>query len=175
MKIAFCGPSGVGKSDAAQYLKDKHGGVVLSFAGRLKEDAYNYGWDGVKDERGRKFLQALGQVVRSYSPDYWANNIRAQVEYGYAGKLNDNIYLDDLRFANEVDILRTLGFKIVYLHGHGLPDADAAWRKDPSEQFDPEHSDYQVRSEIGMRDEFHANIDTVVRLIEEYGAIEQGG
>lgn len=166
MKIAFCGPSGSGKSEAAQYLKAKYGGVVLSFADRLKQDAYNYGWNGKKDEAGRKFLQALGQCVRSYSPDYWADNVRAQVEFGYAGTLNDHIYIDDLRFANEVDILRTLGFTIVYLEAHGLPDPDAEWRSDPSEGLDPLHADFMVRSEIGYLDEFRANIDTAVRLAE---------
>jgi hypothetical protein len=175
MRIAFCGPAKSGKTTAAEHLKCKYGGVVLSFASRLKEDAYDYGWNGIKDERGRRFLQELGKVVRSYNPDYWVNNVRAQIEHGYAGERNENIFIDDLRFANEVDILRTLGFTIVYLEPHGLPDADAPWRRDASEQFDPLHADYRVRSEIGMLFSFRSALDSLVRVVEEDRAHALGG
>jgi hypothetical protein len=174
-RIAFCGKAGSGKTSAAKYLQQKHGGVVLSFSSSLKEKAFWFGWDGKKDLRGRTFLQRLGQVVREYEQDYWANQVRTEVEFGYAGEHNQNLFLDDLRFANEVDILRAMGFKLVYLDAFGLPDAGAAWRNDVSEQFDHQHADYRIRSSIGCMDEFERNLDSVWDLLADEEAFVLGG
>lgn len=169
MKIAFCGPSGAGKSTAAKYLVKAYGGTILSFAARLKEVAFELGWDGQKDERGRRFLQQLGQTVREYDPDFWANVVRGAAEQ-MGG--NGNVCVDDLRFANEVDILRALDFKIVYLVPHGL-DMSESWRRDASEQFDPNHADIRARSEIGWIHGFERTLDCVVESLFP-GVVKQG-
>jgi hypothetical protein len=159
MKIAFAGPGLCGKSTAAEYLEREYGGARLSFAAALKQNAYEYGWDGKKDDRGRKFLQELGRVVREYNPEYWVEQA--------ALPMHTNIYLDDLRFENEVAVLKNNGFVIVYIQPFGLSDVDAEWRKDPSEQFNPEWADITIASHIGNLHDFKLTLDALVKLIED--------
>lgn len=159
MKIAFAGPGLCGKTTAAEYLEATYGGSVKSFARALKRDAYDYGWDGNKDARGRQFLQELGAVVREYNPNYWIEQVELDSR--------NNIYIDDLRFENEVEILRQHGFIIVYLWPSRLVDPDAEWRQDTSEQFDKSWAHIILASPIGDLPEFRENLDSLYKLIED--------
>lgn len=111
----------------AQGLAEKYDGRVVSFATKLKELALDLGWDGNKDDRGRRFLQELGQTLRRYDPGYWIKAAR------FDPVIDDGaIFVDDLRFPNECNYLKRNGFHIVYLEPKGF-SMDEAWRADPSE------------------------------------------
>lgn len=165
MKIAFCGKAKSGKTHAANYLQRKHGGYVLSFANALKEKAYALGWDGAKDERGRKFLQELGVCVRNYDENYWARQLRREIEEIQLTDKMANIFIDDCRFSNEVKMLKDMGFSLWYLQTAFLPEADAKWRDHESERLNPNWCPHWVHSEWGDLDEFERSLETTY---EEY-------
>lgn len=109
--ICISGKAQHGKDTTATMLKEmleKNGKKVLiaHFADLLKYICKTYfGWNGLKDERGRHILQYVGtDTIRAKSPDYWANFIVTflsmfQDEWDYA-------ILPDCRFPNEYELLK---------------------------------------------------------------------
>ena len=70
MKITLLtGPAGVGKDTfAREIIEGEKYTAAIAFADYLKHTAHALGWDGMKDDKGRTFLQELGDVVRRYDP-----------------------------------------------------------------------------------------------------------
>lgn len=176
MRIGFAGQSGAGKTTVAQRLAMVRGGRIVSLATPLKNVALTLGWDGKKDDRGRQYLQKLGQLVRWYDPDFWVDRALRAIEMNTMNVGPEfNVYIDDVRFPNEVQKLRDNGFIIVYLNGRGLPDPDAEWRRDESELLDRWTADYIVQSDRGKLAELHYRIDALYELLLEEEAHKLGG
>ena len=102
--IAICGRAQAGKSTLASYfeviLKGEGRRVVRApFAGPLKKLAVELGWNGRKDEKGRKFLQLLGTDLmrEGVDQDYWVKKWLEFVNY----ESPDFVICDDMRFPNE--------------------------------------------------------------------------
>ena len=72
--IGLIGLAGSGKDTAAEALGE-FGYWKAAFANHLKQLAYEFGWDGKKDERGRALLQDLGMAARKYNPDFWIEQL----------------------------------------------------------------------------------------------------
>lgn len=109
--ILLSGKAGVGKSYFAKKLAEQFTLKKLTvatsyFALGIKEVASKYiGWDGKKDERGRKLLQELGtEVGRAYNPDCWIEYLLGTLENN-ANYPFDVIIIDDWRFPNEYEYL----------------------------------------------------------------------
>lgn len=113
LKKSLCfllsGKAGVGKSFGSELLckeSRRQGYVTLSahFATWVKQTAYAIGWDGVKDDAGRKLLQDIGKVGRDYDQNTWAkltmNNIMDKPNFPY-----DVVVIDDWRFPNELSYI----------------------------------------------------------------------
>lgn len=77
--------------------------LIIHYADNLKLFAKNYfGWNGIKDENGRKLLQWLGtDVIRKNYKDTWVDMIIALLKG--IKTLYDYIIIPDVRFPNEVD------------------------------------------------------------------------
>jgi len=110
--ILLSGKAGMGKTLAAKILKDcfisKNLNVInSSFATGVKEIAYKYiGWDGIKDEKGRKLLQILGtDVGRKYNPDCWVEYLLRTLE-NTSNFPYDVVIIDDWRFPNEFEYFK---------------------------------------------------------------------
>jgi hypothetical protein len=91
--------------------------VILSFAEGLKRCASEwFGWDGKKDERGRRLLQTLGtDAGRHYDPEIWVRMWKARA---WALLATGNwIVADDVRFENEAAAVRELGGLVVMVTG----------------------------------------------------------
>lgn len=109
--VLFSGKAGVGKTTCAnmsiKFIKEIYGlntPEVFSFARGVKEIAEQaFGWDGIKDEKGRKLLQSVGKAGRDYNPDIW---VERTLNRFYAGALfNDYLVVDDWRFPNEYNYI----------------------------------------------------------------------
>lgn len=126
--VALAGPEGCGKSTVAQILHQHHGFVVGRFSQvlrqaakliwELSEDQVNGGSKDEVDPRynltPRFIMQRFGaEVCRSVYPDTWTEALRRWIEGAPAGT---RIVVDDLRFINEVRMLRSLGAKLVEVH-----------------------------------------------------------
>jgi len=105
MITLISGRAGEGKSAFAHACQDvlvkEHNisSATIPFARMVKDTALFMGWDGEKDDKGRKLLQEIGNVGRAYDIDIWArhaaefiNSHPAEFEF---------VFIDDWRFPNE--------------------------------------------------------------------------
>lgn len=102
--LLVSGKAQSGKDTFASYLPDYR---KYAFADKLKEYAYKLGWDGIKDDKGRKFLQDLGTACREYNPDIWVKmlcNILSN-----ESKYPHRIIITDCRYYNEIDLMQKWG------------------------------------------------------------------
>jgi hypothetical protein len=106
MKIAFGYKMGVGKDEACSYLQKKYGGHIISFAQPLYSiQTYAQKICGFPIEKDRKLLQFIGtEWARKKDPDVW---IRLALQNM---PKNENIFLSDLRFPNELEYLKKEGW-----------------------------------------------------------------
>lgn len=107
--ILFSGKAENGKSTAAKKLKElleERGDkvIVTRYAYYLKDLAKRYcGWNGEKDEYGRKLLQFLGtDVIRQKlnKPNFHVGRVCEDIEI--CQDYVDYVLIDDARFENEI-------------------------------------------------------------------------
>lgn len=107
--ILVGGKAGVGKTTAANFINsylDKEVtsySYIGSFALGVKQIATMIGWDGVKDAKGRKLLQDVGNLGREYDKDTWINYLLNYMKENIPEELLDIIIVDDWRFPNEAE------------------------------------------------------------------------
>lgn len=145
--IGLHGPIGSGKSTLAGALTTGSRSVVLPFAKKVKDIAYEMGWDGRKDAWGRRLLQLLGtecgrQCIRE---DIWVRHWEQQLS-GLWERGAVVVVADDVRFQNELDAIRRQGGMLIKLKGRrsGRVDSDqeqeadahASERDFPDQLFD---------------------------------------
>lgn len=118
--ICIAGKAQHGKTTVANYMKmslEKRGNRVLitSYAGLVKYICKTFfGWNGKKDDEGRKLLQKVGtDIVREKAPDYWVNFIIDMLRF--FGDNWDYVILDDCRFPNEITKLLAAGYEVKYI------------------------------------------------------------
>lgn len=139
--IGLSGYAGVGKDEIAKILQ-QYGWKRIAFADPLKRIATALGWDGNKDEAGRRLLQSLGVAVRDeLHSDAWVT--RAEVDIEAAGR---PVVLTDVRFPNELHMIRRRGGTVLRIerpgcgaanehiseHAVGEADADLVFTNDCS-------------------------------------------
>jgi hypothetical protein len=145
MIIGICGFIGSGKDTVADYLVNFHEFRRESFAASLKDAvAAVFGWDRTllegrtKESRewreqvdpwwstrlGREItprwvLQYWGTEVfrRHFHDDIWIASVENKLRSS-----NDNIVITDCRFPNEIDGIKKVGGKIVWVQRGELPD-----------------------------------------------------
>lgn len=115
--LLVCGKAESGKdtlaSVAKKILEEKGKKVLIThYADLLKYICKQYlGWNGEKDEYGRKMLQYVGtEVFRERDENYWANFVMTILKtfYGYW----DAVIIPDCRFKNELEIPKEYGFNV---------------------------------------------------------------
>lgn len=109
--ILVSGKSGSGKDMFASFLKrelEANGQrvIITHYGDPVKFFATQYfGWDGVKDEKGRHLLQTLGtDWVRAVFPNYWAGIIAGFLDAMEANNQFDVAIVADTRFPNEIEV-----------------------------------------------------------------------
>jgi hypothetical protein len=107
--VGLVGNAGAGKDTAAEVFF-RAGYQRAAFADPIKTIAVqHYGWNGVKDERGRKLLQDLGMAGREFDPEVWIRHMRWSnpIRYGKP------CVITDVRFENEAQWIRRQKGKLV--------------------------------------------------------------
>lgn len=117
MLVGFAGYAGSGKDTAAETLISQ-GYERVAFADPIKELAYKLGWNGVKDEKGRKLLQDAGNIARQYNPEVWID--KALME----AVAHDHVVITDVRHLNEISAIRSEGGVVVWIARIGVGPAN---------------------------------------------------
>ncbi len=171
--ISFAGLAGAGKSlavdTAAKWaLENGFTPRLESFAGPLKRAATAIGAikGGPKDALYRKFCQIVGtELVRD--PDtvpgitghnYWVDLMELTFDilaHEEQSKMDDPTFhefmvlIDDARYMNEVDSIRTYSGINVFLDAaRRLTDLDAEWRKHSSEDLARDYTSGKLKDSL---------------------------
>lgn len=139
---------------------------MMSFAGSLKRAAKEIGADKtLRPQLYRKFCQQVGGLLRDpeyvkgvTGPDYWVNLTMTEIK-AYAAEETKRLeasnnpdfaagrlpaqpfretvlIFDDVRFQNELDMLKKVGAVTIYVDRETeLPEPNADFRKDVSEKL----------------------------------------
>lgn len=108
----LAGRISAGKSTVANFLFDalhyEYPSAIIKIAGfadGVKEVATQaFGWDGIKDEKGRRLLQVVGtDAGRAYNNNIWAEKAFKDNIFGTSFPPNILIF-DDWRFPNEYTV-----------------------------------------------------------------------
>jgi len=124
--IAFTGPAGAGKTTAAQYLQRAHDFKLLSFAAPIKHmlGILAPDWRQYNKEHphpglsGRSFRHAAQTLGTEWgrgliSPTIWTDHLLRTINRSS----QDRFVIDDLRFANEADLILGLEGKVCSIEG----------------------------------------------------------
>lgn len=114
--VGICGMLRAGKSTFAEALvrRAEDRGIpvkLFPFAQPLKDIATNqFGWDGQKDERGRRLLQVLGtDAGRTYNPNIWVDKwVESVSDWARLRERPSLVLADDVRFDNEARTISRL-------------------------------------------------------------------
>jgi len=120
MFIGISGNMGAGKTTFAEMLREELNNYhlkarILPFAKPLKDIAIELGWNGQKDEKGRKLLQLLGTDVgrECINEDIWVTKWLTEATKLQIEEDVDIIISDDTRFINEATAIKeSRGFLI---------------------------------------------------------------
>lgn len=129
--IGITGKMHVGKSTLADGIciacrpDRREEPCIRAFADKVKEIARAMGWDGKKDDKGRRLLQLIGTECgrQCIHEDIWVRLWRHALPTALVGT-TQIVIADDIRFPNEADAVRSLGGVMVKVvrpgyHGDG--------------------------------------------------------
>lgn len=138
--IGFCGKAGCGKGTVSDMIKSlrvasgfNDSVKIFPLAYELKRIALNeFGWDGEKDERGRKLLQTLGtECGRMYGGEnFWVDKWKSKVNVWrnefvvWSWPQYPIVICDDVRFDNEAQSIIDMGGHICSIQGRSYDMGD---------------------------------------------------
>lgn len=108
MRIAICGKICSGKSTLANALSENFKLRKISFANPVKMYAEEIFDMKYKD---RKLIQDFAEKMKEINPNVWIDYLDRSIL-----EKEDDIVIDDLRFMNEYNFLRTRGFFIIRIN-----------------------------------------------------------
>lgn len=162
-RIAIGGRMQVGKTTAADYLVRRYGFVKYALADPIKTIARDgFGWDGAKDEAGRRLLQEIGTVGRAYRPDIWLERLAARLADEGAAPV-----VDDVRLDLEAAWLAREGFHVVVIERppaliETLPSGAARHAHETETELGQVSGATRITNS-GTFDELYGQLDALVR------------
>lgn len=156
MKIAFGDRMNVGKDTCVQYLIEKYGGTKITIAEPLYQIMhFTQDLCNLKKEKDRHFLQIVGtEWGRSIDKNLWIN-----IALSKAKNLNGNLFINDLRFPNELTALKDNGWiciKIVRTN----PDKEHVSAHESEAGVDSDQWDYVIENNGSLAELFN-QIDNI--------------
>lgn len=128
--VGIAGLKGAGKTELMTRIMRRVSGDVINlpFSGPLKEVAKRMGWDGKKNVKGRLLLQLLGTecgrkcISEDVWVDLWQDQVGPRVRGGYI------VFTDDVRFQNEVEVIREWGGMLIKVYRPGTKVRRKWWQ-----------------------------------------------
>jgi len=154
------GFAGAGKDTAALALVSL-GWRRVAFADSLKDLAKHFGWNGKKDESGRRLLQDLGMAARKYDPNFWIYQVMKEIKAVSPAFAKIPRVWTDVRFRNEADFVRSRGGIIIRIVRPSLKSDD---------QHESELSQINIDADTTVvNDGTEQDLkNTILRILETY-------
>lgn len=180
--IGLCGLAGAGKSTVARHLADKHGYVLVPFAGPFKAMARAFGLtqremagdlkeapcETLCGKTPRQFMQWLGTEFgrEMIGPEIWVNAWRRGIEQANIDAIADMcdadaralVVSDDVRFANEAAAVRALGGVVLRIERPGAGSASGAGHASEGFAGMPDAIIHNTADEQALRDRVDATL-----------------
>ncbi len=178
--VGLIGEAGSGKSTVAHHLAARYGFVELSVAQPLKDLCVEqFGWDArrmdelaYKEEQDpllpagwtrRKVLQHIGtDCFRSIDPNHWVKQNAAAIRTEI--KANHSVAIADVRFPNEIEMIRQLGGVIVLVRRAGDFEGTTSSRHSSENAWRETVPDFGVHAPNGV-EHVYAATDDLVELL----------
>lgn len=175
--ILLSGKATTGKDATAKILKrlmeqDNKKVLIAHYADLLKYICKTFfGWNGEKDEEGRRLLQRIGtDVIRDKEPNFWVSFI-AQVLLMFKNEWDITI-IPDTRFPNEIEFMRLIfdTFTVRVNRLNYQSPLTEEQQNHPSETaLDGYQFDYYIDSESGLD-----KLEKEVKKMYEYMKLKDG-
>ena len=112
MRIALSGLKRSGKDTIGSYLIQNYSCKRFAFADEVKRLARElFPEEFVQNDKPVNLLQWLGNTMRQRNPDVWINKLSTMIQL--TKDPVPNLVVTDVRYPNEVQALKNLGFTIV--------------------------------------------------------------
>ena len=112
MRIALSGLKRSGKDTIGSYLIQNYSCKRFAFADEVKRLARElFPEEFVQNDKPVDLLQWLGNTMRQRNPDVWINRVSTMIQL--TKDPVPNLVVTDVRYPNEVQALKNLGFTIV--------------------------------------------------------------
>lgn len=169
MKVLLIGgKAGAGKDTVANFIQHNFPNVKrLALADPIKSIAFSMGWDGDKDEKGRRLLQHLGQVGREYNENMWVADAVWRINLNQLSTDNNLFVISDFRFPNEYSVLKETFSDVVTLNivGRQREMEDSLWKDVSENSLSDFKFDYTLVNSGTLSD----LEETVIKFVEENG------
>lgn len=162
---------------ANDYIMNYYGMLVSSyrvaFGDFVKDIAYQLGWDGVKDEKGRAFLQWIGDGARAFNPRIWIdkgiNKIKSNMGY------NDTkayTFVTDCRYPNEIELTKeafpNIPFVVIRVNKPTDNSLTTEQQENTSETALDDYTGFDcVITNDGTLEQYQKVIQTITQLIND--------
>lgn len=159
MRIAFVGKIGSGKTTAVNYLLERYEcGLEIKFARKLYE-ACNLiqNFFDIKVEKDRYLLTSIGMWARSINENIFIENEQNII----LNNQDKNMFCSDLRFQNELEMLKKYGFIIIWIDRKNIQKLDHI----SENSIFIEDCDFIVDNNNTLED-FFTNIDFILDSLE---------
>ena len=156
MRIAFGHKARVGKDECCRYLRDMYLGDVLAFSDTLYEVCYGIQNSlGIPRKKDVKLLQFVGEGFRKlYGEDIWINKLVEKINP------DNDTYVSDLRYPNEFQKLKDLGFITVKINRpNRIIDRDPNHISETA--LDNYKFDYEIDND-GTLEDLHDKLDKLI-------------
>jgi hypothetical protein len=111
----FVGKKRAGKDIATSFFRSHYGGYTDSFAAPIYEIMYSIQDKlGIARHKDRDILKFVGALGRAIDPNFWINKLKERVFE--SAHRNENVFISDGRFENELNEMRKMGFILVKIH-----------------------------------------------------------
>lgn len=176
--ILLSGKATSGKDYTAKILKtlmekDNKKVLITHYADLLKYICKTFfGWDGVKDDKGRSILQHVGtDTIRKQNPNYWVEFISNFLKI-FPNEW-DYCLIPDTRFPNEVTQMILDGWDVMTVRVNRLnyesPLTEEQQNHSSETALDGYQFDYYIDSESGLD-----NLRIEVKKMYEYIKAKDG-
>lgn len=150
--IGIGGIAGSGKSTTADYIEIESINfdcrpIRLSFADMVRKEAgersEHKDWRILKEKNPAVYRQLCQSIADDGRPSAWVNYMNERLAQIQKEEAEDTdpifcervVIIDDVRYENEIDLLKAWHAELVFVFaaGRDIPDANGAWRSHESE------------------------------------------